>query len=127
MASRLFHDSQGTSREIKYMDGSFAPAGTGAPTDPRGSGFTASRTGVGTFLLTLADKYASLIGASATVGLASSADTQAQLGTVVTGGAATNTVVIRTITAGSDADISADANNRVFFQLALQNTSTPGS
>lgn len=116
MTSRMTQELKATGREQVFMAGSFAPAGTGAPTDLRGKGFTVARTAVGTFVLTLDRVFSKLISGEATLQLAASADSQAQLGTV---DLTAKTVVIRILTAGSDADIAANANNRVNFILVL--------
>ena len=120
----------GSTRDIKPMKtatreacdivGSFAPAGTGAVTDARGDGFSVARTGVGTFTITFDKVWPELESATATVQLNASANTFAQVGAV---NLSSKTAVIRTITAGSDADIAANANNRVNFRFCFKNTS----
>jgi hypothetical protein len=116
MTSRNLQEIKSSGREQVVLAGSFAPAGTGAPTTARGVGFTVARSGVGTFVLTLDRVYSKLIAGVATVQLAASADTQAQLGSV---DLTAKTIVIRLLTAGSDADVAANANNRVNFVLVL--------
>lgn len=116
MTSRMTQELKATGREQVLMAGSFAPAGTGAPTDVRGVGFTVARTAVGVFTLTLDRVFSKLISGTATLQLNASADSQAQLGAV---SLTAKTVVIRVLTAGSDADIAANANNRVNFVLVL--------
>lgn len=120
MASRTFRDPKCLEHALVIIAGSFAPAGTGAVTAPKGKGFTVARTGVGTFTVTLSDKWVSCLYAGAHVQLAASADTVAQVAAI---DLTAKTVVIRTLTAGSDADIAADANNRVNFVLFLKNSS----
>lgn len=109
-------------QEVVSLDGSFAPNGTGAvdAASNRGRGFTVARTGVGAFLVTVADAFPVLLSAQATVQLNAAADTVAQIGAV-----SGRTVAIRTLTAGAAADIAANANNRVNFSLKFANTSNP--
>jgi hypothetical protein len=124
MANRTFQQFQGTlDKGIVHVQGSFAPAGTGAPTAVRGAGFSVARTSAGLFTITLQDKYVSLISGQVSVQLATGDDKVVQLGTadVVTN----KTVQIRVwdISAAAVADISADTNNRVNFVLILKNSS----
>lgn len=104
------------------VTGSWAPAGTGAVTTVRGAGFTVARTDVGVFTITFSEKFPSLVSANATAQLAAAADTQAQAGTYT---AASKTLVVRTLTAGSEADIAANANNRVNFICWFRKTGVP--
>jgi hypothetical protein len=103
------------------LSGSFAPNGTSAVSSSsvKGVGFTVARTNAGIFTVTLDKVYGELVSANATVQLATPADTQAQIGSVSLSG---KTVVINTLTAGSLADIAADANNRVNFVLVVRDT-----
>lgn len=109
------------SREVEavVVAGSFAPAGAGAPTDTKGKGFSVARTAIGVFTVTLDARFNQLLAGVVSVQLAASANTMAQLGAV---DLSARTVVIRTLTAGADADIAADANNRVNFTLVLRNS-----
>ena len=106
-----------TSREEVLVSGSFAPAGTGAPTAALGDGYTVARTSTGLFTLTLDRVWPSLLSATATVQLATAADTVAQVGVVAL---TSKTVQIRTLTAGALADVAANANNRVNFALKFK-------
>lgn len=120
MASRSFFPVKSLGRELVNAVGSFAPAGTGAVTAVKGKGFTVARTGVGTFLVTFADKYAALVAANATLQLASAANSVMQVGTF---DASAKTLVLRILTAGAAADVAADANNRVSFVVTFRNSS----
>lgn len=122
MASRQFHTVQSANPEVKVIEGSFAPAGTGAPTDVNGKGFTVARTGVGTYLITLANKYAKFLSGTATMQLATGADIVPQLGTY---SASARTLVLRLQAAAVATEVAADANNRVHFTLRFKNTLTP--
>ena len=116
-----FWGLQSPSREIKMIFGSFAPAGTGSPTDAKGDGWSAARTAEGVFTVTFTHNWKDLIACGADLRLDASADSVAQVGTYV---AASRTLLIRTLTAGSDDDIAADADNRVNFWAAFKRTTT---
>lgn len=120
MSSIDLREVKATARELVIISGSFAPAGAGAVTDTRGKGFSVSRTGVGTFQILLDKVYSALHSQTATLQLAASADTVLQFGTVTL---ASKTIVLRALTAGTDADVAANANNRVNFTLLLKNSS----
>lgn len=99
--------------------GSFVPAGTGttAPTGVRGSGFTVTQTASGVFVVALARVYKETISFVVTADVAAeTTDIYAQAGDVT---AATRSVgekrVIRTMTATTPTNISADAAPRVHF------------
>ena len=116
-----FWGVQSLSRETKLIVGSFAPAGAGALTDAKGDGWTAARSGVGTYLVTFTHNWKDMLGAIATLQLASAADSKLQVGTY---DATARTLVIRNITTASAAEIAADANNRVNFAVLFKRTST---
>jgi hypothetical protein len=101
------------------LSGSFAPAGTGAPTASKGAGFTATRTGVGAFLLTFDQPYNHLVAATGNLQLAAAADSVVQFGNY---DATAKTLVVRVLTAGVAADVAADANNRIHFDLTFKNS-----
>lgn len=122
MASRLFHRIQTLTREVVEIAGSFAPAGTGAPTAVRGHGFTVARTSAGLFTITFESKFPSYIHADAGLQLASGDDKFAQVGAVDLA-ARTMQVRIWDISGAAVADVSADANNRVNFTIKFRNTS----
>ena len=119
-STRDLRQMKTATREACDIVGSFAPAGTGAPTAARGDGLSVARTGVGTLTVTFDKVWPELESATATVQLNASADTYAQVGAV---DLSAKTAIIRTLTAGSDADISANANNRVNFRFCFKNTS----
>jgi hypothetical protein len=121
MANRQFQQFQGTlDKGVVHIQGSFAPQGTSAPTTVRGTGFSVARTSAGLFTITLQDKYMSLIAGDAQVQLAAAADLVAQIGNVDVSSA--KTVEIRILAAAVATDISANANNRVHFNLILKNS-----
>lgn len=121
MSQRTHFEVKSRNKEVIVVGGSFAPAGTGAPTAAKGNGFSVARTGVGQFTITLDAPYVDLIAAVPGVQLATPADTAAQFGTYTpssTGG----TIVLQVLTAGVAADIAANANNRLNFELKFRNT-----
>ena len=129
MANRLFFDDQTLNLEQKTICGSFEPNGTGAPLNVSGLGFTVARTGVGTFVVTLADEYMQLLAAFADLALATPGVDIAQVGLVnVEGtgtGALTATITVLSGATGSAADIGPTAGSVVSFALEVQNTKAP--
>jgi hypothetical protein len=129
MADRLFFQTQCLNLEEDLIVGSFAPAGTGAPTATNGLGYTVTRTGVGTFSVALNDEYYTLLACGADLQLATPTDEIAQMGAVnvESTGAGAQTATITTLSSASGAavDIAANASNRVNFWLHVQNTSAP--
>lgn len=123
MANRLFKQFSGTlDQGLVLLQGSFAPAGSGAPTTVKGKGFSVARTSTGLFTLTLQDKYAHLIAGLVTLQLASGGDQIVQLGSVDVSSARTVQIRVWDISGAAVADISADANNRINFCLLLKNS-----
>lgn len=124
MATHGFNEPRAGNPETVFLTGSFAPAGTGAVTDVKGRGVSVARTGAGAFLVTLRQKYNHLLSAVGSVQLASAADMAVQFGAY---DASAGTLVLRTQAGATPTDISANANNRVHFTLALQKTSLPAT
>ena len=101
----------------------FLPNGTSAPTVASQVGVTSvARTAVGLFTLTLQDKYVALDSWTVTPMLNAAADTQAEL--YDDDIASAGTVKVRIKTAGSDADVAANANNRICVVLWLKATTS---
>lgn len=122
MSSRDLRNVKATSREVAMIYGSFAPAGTGAPTALVGKGITLARTGVGVFRLTLDKVYPTLLAAHLTLQLSTGDDKIMQMGDVDLT-AKTIDLRIWDISGAAVVDVAADANNRVNFILAFQNSS----
>jgi len=122
MASRVFRNVQALNPELKIVTGSFTTNGSSDPDSDNntGKGWSVARTGTGEYTVTLEDTYPALLSGNCSLGLNAAGDSQVQFGAidVVTA----KTIVIRTITAGSAANIAANANNRVHFTLCLRNT-----
>lgn len=112
------YDHRCLNLEQVQVAGSFAPNGSSAvdATSNKGKGWTVARTGTGVFTLTLAEKWAEMFSAIATVQLNAAADTAIQVGAY---DATNRTLILRSITAGSAADIAANANNRINFSLQM--------
>ena len=105
---------------VVMLGGSFAPAGSSAPTSPKGAGYTVARTGTGTYTLTLSKRYVDILSVTATAQCNSAAGFSVEAGAVSVSG---KTVVLRTLVSGAAADVSANANNRVNFYLHLKDSS----
>lgn len=118
-----FHPLLATGNHEVILSGSFAPAGTGAPTDVYGTGYTVVRTSAGLFTLTLTDRFIRLRAGLCQLQLATLDTWFAQLGSI---DVATNgTVQIRVIDeTATVTDVAADANNRVHFCLFLSRDSS---
>ena len=104
----------------------FLPAGTGAPTFAGGVAppgvASIARAGVGTFTLTLNEKWVGLDSFEVSLMLNAAADTQAELSAETV--ATNKTITVQTKTAGSYADIASNANNRVSVVLYLKATTS---
>lgn len=122
MASRNAFPAKNLHPETFTINCSFAPNGSSAVASSSYEGpiGSVSRTGVGTFLVTFTDKWLGLLSAVATLQLSAAADSVVQLGDYT---AASKTLVVRVLTAGSAADVAADANNRIHLALTFRNTS----
>ena len=116
--SKITHRVNSLTPGVVTLFGSFFPQGTSAPVAGEGKGFTATRTGVGTYLLTFDD---TLIGITPIVSIqeASAADTTVTVGDYT---AASKTLQIRIYEAGSAADPAADANASVNFVVFARNS-----
>lgn len=111
-------------RSIKTYDhgliliaGSFAPAGTSAPTDVKGMGFSVARSGVGEYTITLDEKYSELVSACGQVQMNTATDLNLQVEDYV---AASKTLVIQALAGATPTEIAANADNRVHFQLVVK-------
>lgn len=118
MADRIFFDVQALQPNAKIIAGSFTTAGSSDPSVTTGKGFTVAHSATGTYTITLDDKYPGLLAATATLQSSSSSDSVVQLGDIDVTSA--KTLVVRTLTAGSDADLTGPI---VHFNLVLRNTS----
>lgn len=110
------------------MEGTFFPAGTGAPTGQAaasaaaGPGWTVARTGVGVFTITLADKWLVLENKQLTLQLSTPAARLISWGNIDL--VATRTLIINVTDAAAAAqDIAANANNSISFSLTFRTLS----
>lgn len=121
MADRNFDDVQILGKGRKLIAGSFLPNGAGAiAVDPLWNGFTVARTGVGQYTITLADSYAALVSAKPSLQMNAATDLKLQWGAidVVTA----KTLVLNALAVATPTEIASNANNRIFFELTLRNT-----
>lgn len=120
MSNKTHYDVKARTIGLSLISGSFAPAGVGAPTALKGRGISSVvRTGVGTYLVTFDEPYFDLVSAQATLQLNAAADSDVQFGAY---DPVAKTLVVRIQTAGAVADIAANANNRVNFNLVFKNS-----
>ena len=128
MANRTTSPMAGYYQQMKTVSLRFFPQGTGAPVvNNKESAGVASvtRTGVGTFLVTLDTNYRNLVGFNASVQSSSAADLRAQVGDVSNlGTSSATTVVVRLLAGATPTDQAANANNSVSLQLSFDDSSS---
>lgn len=118
MANRLWHRIDTAERNRKLIAGSWAPAGAGAITSPKGEGFSVERTGVGLFTITFQDRFVDLECAEACFQVVTGPwDSYLQLGAY---DATAKTLIVRSIVAGAAADVAADPELRFNFQATVK-------
>ena len=108
------------------VSGSFATNGGGAidTTTIRGRGFTAVRSGVGIFTVTLTNRVAEMISGSAALQTSAPTTSSGVLAAVtITNGVLVAT--INTITSGALADQAANSTNRVHFDFHVRGSLRP--
>jgi len=129
-----YRDATHRARGIVYIDGYFLPNGAGAPTfTPQGTsagapgGFghgvlSIARTGVGTYVLTLADAHPYLIWWDFQIMQNTAVASMVVVNSETVNGAKQIAFTVMTETAGTfaAADIAANASNRICFKLELQ-------
>jgi hypothetical protein len=123
MASRTTHAVKSLNRELVAVVGSFAPNGTSAVSSAsnKGKGWTVARSAAGRFTVTFADAFNDLVTVVATAQMAANnVDIYAQVGTY---DSSAKTLIIRTLTGGTETDIAANANDRVNFVAWFRNSS----
>lgn len=124
MASRNFAPVRAITREMVFIEGSFAPNGSSAvsATSRQGLGWSVARTSAGLFTVTLTDKFAALVRGLVSLQLTTGDDKIVQIGAV---DLSAKTIQIRVwdISNAAVADIAADAGNRINFSFVLQNSS----
>lgn len=102
------------------ISGSFAPNSSSAlsAASTYGKGFTVAYTSTGLFTITLNDTYVKMISASCALQLATGDDKYLQLGSYSASGK-TITIRVWDASGAAVADISANANNRIHFNLIM--------
>jgi hypothetical protein len=123
MADRIFEPLRSFIKEGILIAGSFRPNGTGAVDNAlnTGLGFTVARTGVGVFLVTFDDRFASVIRKFTELAL----DVVAARGTMVTAldlSAKTMEITILNTSTGAAADVASDPLNVVSFEVFFKNS-----
>ena len=104
-------------RDIHILAGSFAPAGTGAPTTLIGGDFSVTRTGVGVYVVQLTKRAKACLFSTASGGFsASPAGDDFNITTDVLNA---GQVTITYCPNGTPTDIAANALNRVHFLLVM--------
>lgn len=113
-STAILSDKRCEGRDYVDVDCSWAPAGTGAPTTTLGKGVTVTRTDVGTFKVTFANSYVSLVSATGNVMKATAADLFVQFGAYVAATASADAyITVRTQAGATATEIAADADSRV--------------
>lgn len=123
--NRNYDDIKAFGKGLVKISGSFAPNGSSAVSSAsvKGKGFSVARTSAGLFTVTLEDKYVALISGKCQLQLASAADQMAQLGAIDVTSAKTVQIRVWDISDGAVADVAANANNRIHFELTLSRSS----
>lgn len=124
MANRGCKRLQTNGNGAKLLTWVIAPNGTSTPTisdNPDKVVSSVSRSGVGTYTITLAEKYLELRAITCQVQLSAAADTQVQI-TGATAVAGARTIGITILTAGVAADIAANAANLLHFIAVMRDS-----
>lgn len=124
MAARNFDSLKILGSNRVEISGSFRPNGSSAisATHNHGKGWSVAYTTTGVYTITLADTYAALDSAIATLQLASADDKFVNVGPV---DLTARTVIIYAwdIGGAGAADVASNANNKINFSLVLRNSS----
>src|SRR4051812_28541019 len=123
MSNKGFKPVKGAGNGTRILAFQVLPNGTGTPTigeNPDKVLASVSRSGVGVYVLTLNDKFLALRGISCQVQLATAADTQVQV--TASSVASAKTITVTILTAGSAADIAANAGNILHFIAVMRDS-----
>jgi hypothetical protein len=123
MANRNLKEVFGMNYGEVKLCGSFRPNGASAVDNTlnTGHGFTVARTGVGAYTITLADSWQSLISAKFQVQMNAATDLVVQvIGAVDV--LTAKTIPISALAAAVATEIASNANNRIYFELTLKNS-----
>lgn len=124
MADRRFSPVRANGTGYVKLAFAFAPNGASAPVLGEGCKSWVSsitHSGTGQFTITLADKYSACVKASANLQLNAVADLKPQWGAIDVSGA--KTLVLNVLAVATPTDIAANANNNIFVELTLRNSS----
>ena len=128
MASRNWNDEGVLGVKRCRVDFKFNPQGALAPTFSRDQArgvASITRTGVGTFLVTLEDTFRTLVARVATVQLAAAADVAVQFGTIANVGAALPpTIEVRLVAGAAPVDVAANSENSISVSLMFNDSDT---
>jgi hypothetical protein len=124
MASRNFSQLDCLGEERVVIAGSFRPNGASAVNNAlnTGLGFSVAWTATGLFTITLADAYAELVSATASIQMAAATDVKPQWRAINVTTATGGTLQLASLAIATDTDIASNAGNRVHFVLVLKNT-----
>ena len=119
---RLLHDPQILNQAVVILPFSFRPNGTSAidADETKGLGVTVTRTGVGTFLVTLDDITYDFISCIVSMQKATAADIVPQIVGAIDVSA--KTFSIKTLAVATPTDVSSSANSRVHGLCFLRNS-----
>ena len=113
MAADQYSQFYSPDPKLLVVPGSFAPAGTGAPTSVKGKGFTVARADVGVYTVTFDRVYPECFAVLASVQLATPDGSIINVGAI---SLSSRTVSLAAFDdTGSALEIAANANNRVNF------------
>lgn len=121
MASRAFRPLQALKNGVVILAGNFTTSAVGAITAQSFQGGTITKTGTGTYRITLQDKYVGLLGCSLNMAQATVSAFEVQPGSTTDVTAATPIVDIVTKNAGAAADVTSIST--VYIDLTLNNSS----
>lgn len=128
MGSSQVENRMGYGKYRKSLIGSFAPQGTGAPTQPTDETdyVVITRTGVGTYRFTMVEKHVKLAGVPV---FGVQLNTATATVVIVTGATTVGTTKLIDITIMQEgggtfaaADIAANANNRIGYEIEFSDT-----
>lgn len=124
MSSRAKHDVQSTGKAVVPVPFRFFPASTSNPSsvdDPGGAVASVVRNSeAGEWLVTFRDSYSRFLGAQVTIQIsADDTDLHGQCGDY---DASAKTLIVRALTATTQTDIAADANNSVMVTAWFQDS-----
>lgn len=125
MSQKGFKPIKAAGNGMRLLAFQIKPNGTGTPTigeNPDKIVTSVARSDVGVYLITLNDTFLALAGITCQVQLNAAADTVVQI-TGATTVPTTKTITATILTAGSAADVAANANNILHFIAIMRDSS----